>query len=1173
MLTIPTSRRAATVAATWLLYVAAFGPLHGLLDAHAGVLAFVPVVTAGAMVGTWGGAISGVAAVPATLIAAWLASVPMAIAAWTSGPALVGAAAMLVVGTAVGRIRDLGERAGRETARRAQAEASRDEHTLRLAIVNEVARTLRGDGDVTEIAAKAVEMLHRYFPEYRAAYSTVDDDGRITVLSSVHPGGPLIAQPMQTPLVLSPEQMERLSALDVYQVDDVRRDVTWGPLAEELARRGTRALIDAPTRHPQVRLGLLSLSGSEPHEWTESERTTLRHAADFLADTLDDVERRQRLRESEARFRTLAEENGAGILLLRGSEVIYANRALQRITGYSEEELRRAGVLALVHPDDKNDVEERIARRLQGDPVDTPFEGKFVTKTGEERWLESRAATIVLDGEQVILSITLDTTERRRAEERLRASEGRFRAILEQSTDGVGVVVDGKIVYANPTTTDIFGYDIEELIGLDPMAFLSPGERRRARRRIEQAIGSEPLLGPAEYEAVRKDGTTFPLEVFSRQIEFEGRPALLSTLRDLTEKRRAEERVSQSEARLHTLLEHHFEGIAVAADGQLLYVNRSLAAMFGCDPEDLIGASPLSLVSPAERPRAARRLQELASGQAHLHPAEYVGVRQDGTTFPLEVFARATDFGGRRAVLGSFRDLTERRQVQAAVQEAEEKYRTLVESSLAGVYIIQHRRFVYVNPRLAEIMGYSQDEMLLLPNTVAITFQADRSTLEDRVRRRLAGESVTDQHWVRAQRKDGRVIDLEIHGGVTTYRGESAVIGTVLDVTARRRAEEQLRESERRFRTLFESAPIGLVMASPRGRVQRVNATFCVMLDRTEDELVEQELTDLAPVDDAGDITAALNAVRANPGPGVRRQARYIRRDGSTVETETTLSMARSETDEPLYVVAMVEDVTERRRLEDQLEQVLRLESVGELAGGVAHNFNNALTAISGYSEVLARRLDETDPARRDVEQIKRVTERSADLTRQLLTFSRREPGHPSVFSLNDAVESAHDLLSPLLGERLRLRLRLDRSLPDISCDRSQAEQVVTNLVMNAKDAMRDGGLLTIETEAVDIDDADLLQHPDARRGRYVCLRVRDTGVGVRPELLRRIFEPFFTTKEPGEGVGLGLAMVHGAVRQHGGFVSVESTPAQGSTFSVHFPPAATRTEAGPAEPAPPTIH
>ena len=168
--------------------------------------------------------------------------------------------------------------------------------------------------------------------------------------------------------------------------------------------------------------------------------------------------------------------------------------------------------------------------------------------------------------------------------------------------------------------------------------------------------------------------------------------------------------------------------------------------------------------------------------------------------------------------------------------------------------------------------------------------------------------------------------------------------------------------------------------------------------------------------------------------------------------------MVRSETDEPLYVVAMVEDVTEKRRLEEQLQQLVRLESVGELAGGVAHNFNNALTAISGYSELLARRLDETDPARRDVEQIKRVTERSADLTRQLLTFSRREPGHASVFSINDAVESARDLLSPLLGERLRLRLRLDRSLPDISCDRSQAEQVVTNLVLNAKDAMRDGG-------------------------------------------------------------------------------------------------------------------
>ena len=497
------------------------------------------MVTAGALIGAWAGAVSGVVAVPATVLGGWLSGIALPVGAWWSTPALVGAVAMVVVGGAVGRIRDLAEQALHEATLRRRAETSLDEHTLRLAIVNEVARTLRSDGTATEIAAKAVEMLHRYFPAYRAAYSTVDHDGRITVVSSAHPDRPLIAQPMETDLVLSAEQIERLSSLEVYQVDDVAQDVTWGPLAEELTRRGTLALLDAPTRHPQVRLGLLSLSSSEPHVWTEPERTTLRHAADFLADTLEDVERRQRLRESEARFRTLAEQSGAGILLIRGDEVLFSNRALRKITGHSAEELRQQGVLAMVHPDDRDTVQNRIERRLQGNPLEAPWEGKFVTKDGEERWLESRAATIVLDGQPTILAITLDTTERRRAEERLRASESRFRAILEQNVDGVGVLVDGQIVYANPTITTMFGYEPDELMGLDPTVFLAPAEHRRARRVIEQIRQGEPALGPQEYEALRKDGTAFPLEVFSRPIEYDGRPALLSTLRDLTDRRRA----------------------------------------------------------------------------------------------------------------------------------------------------------------------------------------------------------------------------------------------------------------------------------------------------------------------------------------------------------------------------------------------------------------------------------------------------------------------------------------------------------------------------------------------------------------------------------------------------------------------------------------------------------
>ena len=258
--------------------------------------------------------------------------------------------------------------------------------------------------------------------------------------------------------------------------------------------------------------------------------------------------------------------------------------------------------------------------------------------------------------------------------------------------------------------------------------------------------------------------------------------------------------------------------------------------------------------------------------------------------------------------------------------------------------------------------------------------------------------------------------------------------------------------------------------------------------------------------------------------------------------------------DEAPEVIGYSTDITERRRLREQLLHHQRLESVGQLAGGVAHNFNNALTAIYGYAELLARRFEATDPARKDLEQIQRVAEQSASLTRQLLAFSRKDQVQPSVFCLNDAIESERNLLSPLIGDHVRIGLQLDRTLPDVRCDRRQMEQVIMNLVLNARDAMPDGGALTIISEATDVDEAGCRANPEAVPGRYVRLTVIDTGTGMDEETVARVFEPFYTTKEPGEGVGLGLAMVYGAVRQSGGFATVQSEVGMGSTFALYIP-------------------
>ena len=277
-----------------------------------------------------------------------------------------------------------------------------------------------------------------------------------------------------------------------------------------------------------------------------------------------------------------------------------------------------------------------------------------------------------------------------------------------------------------------------------------------------------------------------------------------------------------------------------------------------------------------------------------------------------------------------------------------------------------------------------------------------------------------------------------------------------------------------------------------------------------------------------------------------------VRKDGTTVSVQ--ISSRQIEYEGRSALLSIMHDLTGQRQLEEQLRQTQRLESVGQLAGGVAHNFNNALAAIIGYSELIARRLEQDDPILEDVKQILSVSERAAALTRELLAFSRKERLNATVFDLNEAVEAAGTLLGPLLGVDIQLHLRPDRSLRSVRADLRQMEQVVTNLALNARDAMPEGGSLTIETSGVEVDEALARQYSDARCGPHARLVVTDTGTGMERAVVERIFEPFFTTKEPGQGVGLGLSMVHGAVTQSGGFVTVDSEPGRGTTFRLYLP-------------------
>jgi PAS domain S-box-containing protein len=367
-----------------------------------------------------------------------------------------------------------------------------------------------------------------------------------------------------------------------------------------------------------------------------------------------------------------------------------------------------------------------------------------------------------------------------------------------------------------------------------------------------------------------------------------------------------------------------------------------------------------------------------------------------------------------------------------------------------------------------------------------------------------------------------------------------------------RRARAEAARIAQRFRAVFDSATLGISIGVD-GRMMQTNQALQEMLGYSGAELSRLHFAALTHPDDVGADLDQFDRLLTGEIDSYRIEKRYIRRDGELLWADVRVSLARDEHGRPAFGVGLTEDITKRRQLEDQLRQSQKMEAVGSLAGGVAHDFNNVLTAIAGYSEILLRELDEDDPRRRRVVEIEIACERASALTRQLLAFSRKQVLQPQLVDLNDVVTGIEPMLRRLIREDVGLQA-LRSSVPlTVLADPGQLDQVILNLALNARDAMPHGGALGIRVGVMSLgpQEADAL---GLRSGRYCYLAVSDTGVGMDDETQRRVFEPFFTTKPLGKGTGLGLSTVYGIVRQSGGAVSIASTPGHGSVFTAYLP-------------------
>ena len=378
-----------------------------------------------------------------------------------------------------------------------------------------------------------------------------------------------------------------------------------------------------------------------------------------------------------------------------------------------------------------------------------------------------------------------------------------------------------------------------------------------------------------------------------------------------------------------------------------------------------------------------------------------------------------------------------------------------------------------------------------------------------------------------------------------------AQLGRVIE---RSRAEEALRASEESFRAIFEKAAIGIAIVGPDGRLLTANAALQQMLGYTDEPLRDVTLADLTHPEDIGATTEASLGLAAGTLTRYLDERRFVTKDGEVVWGHVAGSAVPGADGRAAFEIVMVQDVSERKQLEDQLVQSQKMEAIGRLAGGIAHDFNNLLLVITGYGETVLSAMDAHDPLRYEIGQMTHAAERAASLTGQLLAFSRKQMLQPRQVDLNAVVAETEAMLRRLIDEDIELETHPDPQLAVVRADPGQISQVLLNLAVNGRDAMPDGGKLTIETANVTLERPAVHEHFSIEAGCYATVAVSDTGHGIDAELQTRVFEPFFTTKEQGRGTGLGLATVYGIIKQSGGYITVDSARERGTTFTVYLP-------------------
>jgi len=910
---------------------------------------------------------------------------------------------------------------------------------------------------------------------------------------------------------------------------------------------------------------------------------------------VQEAEERARLREMETElmrrekyFRTLT-ENSLDVLCIlnRDGNLLYASPSIERVLGYKPEELHGQNYFARVHPDDLPRVLEIFQLALDHPERTVKMRFRHQNKSGVWQHLELIGQNRLQDPEITgVVANCRDVTDRWRAEEDLRNSEKQYRLLFHGNPNPMWVfdLETQAFLEVNEAAVHHYGYSREEFL-------------TRTLADIRQTTGNDPVQSvPFDttdrnliWRHRRKNGSLMDVEVVWSPIVFGERFAALTMATDVTERLRTEHRnavFSKLGHRLSSVTSNAEAAIIIceAADALFKWDDFSLDMYFAERDEVFslltittvegqrveIPSSPQPKTANAVVQRVIRKGAELLSSVEVKHYSAVTmlapirkGEHVIGVLFVQShtpgVYTKR-DLEVLQALADQCSGALERIRVEQDLRESRQRFRDLFENSPDAIFVEDVDGTVLdVNFAACVLHGLTR-EQLIGKNALKDLTPPSRQENSHRDFQKLASGKLT---WIEGESltADGNVTPIEVRAGRVEYNGKPALLLHVRDITERRAAEAAVQSSEMLFRSVWENSVDGMRLTDGTGTIIAVNRAYCKLVGMEAEQL-------------EGKLFTIVYAETENPPAILERQREHFRthaanrkfqrqyklHNGQEIALEISDSFIELH-GQPMLLFSLFRDITTQRRLEEQLRQSQKMEAIGQLAGGVAHDFNNILTVIHGHASLLLSS-ELNDSAARSAQQITQAAERAAALTRQLLTFSRRQLIQPRKLDMNRIVSNMTDLLGRLLGEDVSLQLNYCSSPAMVEADAGMMEQVLLNLSVNARDAMPKGGKLAVRISITDINEAHVQKHPEAREGRFVCVSNTDTGCGIALENLQRIFEPFFTTKEVGKGTGLGLATVYGIVKQHQGWIEVESAIGQGTTFRIYIP------FAGPAQSA-----